>query len=229
MVLLNGTPGRQFYCKCGLRQGDPLSPLILVLAADLLQAAINDAFARNLIHLPFPSQHQNDYPIIQYADDTILVMPACTQQATTIKDILNDYATSIGLKITFHKSTLITMNCDLAKTQEIGKLPFTYLGLPLGTTRPTIVELMPLVCSMERRLTATLNMISYGGKLSLLNSVITSLIIFALCTLRLPTKNIELLDKIRRNCLWTKKLNKVINATPLPPGTWFADPRNAVA
>ena len=109
------------------------------------------------------------------------------------------------------------MNCDLAKTQDIanifgcviGKLPFTYLGLPLGTTRPTIVELMPLVCSMERRLPATLHMISYGGKLSLLNSVITSLVIFALCTLRLPTKIIELLDKIRRKCLWTKKIAQV--------------------
>lgn len=43
-VLLNGTPGRQFHCKKGVRQGDPLSPLIFVLAADLLQAAINDAF-----------------------------------------------------------------------------------------------------------------------------------------------------------------------------------------
>ena len=48
-------------------------------------------------------------------------------------------------------------------------------------------------------------MISYGGKLLLLNSVITSLIIFAICTLRLPTKIIEILDKIRRKCLWIKK------------------------
>ena len=44
-----------------------------------------------------------------------------------------------------------------------------------------------------------------GGKLSLLNSVITSLAIFALCTLWLPAKIIELIDKIRRKCLWTKK------------------------
>ena len=36
-VLLNGVPGRQFHCKSGVRQGDPLSPLIFVLAADLLQ------------------------------------------------------------------------------------------------------------------------------------------------------------------------------------------------
>ena len=43
-VLLNGVLGRQFLCNYGVRQGDPFSPLIFVLAANLLQAAINDAF-----------------------------------------------------------------------------------------------------------------------------------------------------------------------------------------
>lgn len=199
-----------------MRQGDPLSPLIFILAADLLQAAINDAFARNEIHLPFPARNQQDYPVIQYADDTILVLPACPRQALILKNILTDFATSIGLKINFHKSTIIPINCPTDRCNQlahifgcvVGKMPFTYLGLPLGTTRPTVLDLMPLVCMVERRLSATLNMISYGGKLSLLNSVITSLVIFALCTLRLPTKIIELLDKIRRKCLWTKKTDQ---------------------
>jgi hypothetical protein len=33
-VLLNGVQGRQFHCRSGVWQGDPLSPLIFVLAAD---------------------------------------------------------------------------------------------------------------------------------------------------------------------------------------------------
>ena len=212
-VLLNGVPGRQFHCKCGVRQGDPLSPLIFVLAADLLQAAINDSYRRNDPKLPFNRPNKSNYPVIQYADDTIMLLPACADQATLVKQILTDYATSIGLKINFHKSTLVPLNCDAATAQHIaqifgcviGKLPFTYLGLPMGTSKPTVQDLMPLVCGVERRLSSTLSMISYGGKLSLLNFVIMSLIIFALCTLKLPPKTIDLLDKIRRKALWTKK------------------------
>ena len=36
-ILLNGVPGKQFKCKRGVRQGDSLSPLLFVMAADLLQ------------------------------------------------------------------------------------------------------------------------------------------------------------------------------------------------
>lgn len=51
-VLLNGVPGKSFKCKRGVRQQDPLSPFLFVLAADLLQSIVNKAASQNLIKHP---------------------------------------------------------------------------------------------------------------------------------------------------------------------------------
>jgi hypothetical protein len=50
-VLLNGVPGKTFHCRRGVRQGDPLSPLLFVLAADLLQTVINNAKDQGLLNV----------------------------------------------------------------------------------------------------------------------------------------------------------------------------------
>jgi hypothetical protein len=42
-IMLNGVPGKTFHCKRGVHQGDPLSPLLFVLAPDLLQSMLNKA------------------------------------------------------------------------------------------------------------------------------------------------------------------------------------------
>ena len=75
-VLLNGVPGKVFHCRRGVRQGDPLSPLLFVLAADLLQSIINEAARRGLLNCPLASDFDQDFPIVQYASDTLLFMPA---------------------------------------------------------------------------------------------------------------------------------------------------------
>lgn len=73
-VLLNGVIGKDFKCKRGVKQGDPLSPLLFELVANLLQSIINDAYAQGFLSNPFPQNHDSYFPIIQYADDTLVVM-----------------------------------------------------------------------------------------------------------------------------------------------------------
>jgi hypothetical protein len=54
-VLLNGVPGRRFHCKRRVRQGDPLSPLLFILAVDLLQSIVNKASDCGILRLPLPN------------------------------------------------------------------------------------------------------------------------------------------------------------------------------
>lgn len=61
---------------------------------------------------------------------------------------------------------------------------------------------MPLVKRVERRLTCFTNMLSYGGRLQLVNSVMSSLPTFHMSTFLLPQGVITQLDKYRRHCLW---------------------------
>lgn len=52
-VLLNGVPDKNFHCKGGgVRQDDPLSPLLFVLAADLLQTILNRAMDQGILLSP---------------------------------------------------------------------------------------------------------------------------------------------------------------------------------
>jgi len=67
-VLLNGIPGKVFHCKRGVRQGDPFSPLLFVLSADLLQTVLNSATNDDFLSLPIPLPSDNEFPILQYAD-----------------------------------------------------------------------------------------------------------------------------------------------------------------
>jgi hypothetical protein len=77
-ILLNGVPGKVFYCRRGVQQGDPLSPpLLFVLAIDLLQSIVNSAMHNGVLSLPLPERCGPDFPIVQYADDTLLIMEAC--------------------------------------------------------------------------------------------------------------------------------------------------------
>ena len=55
-ALLNGILGKAFHCRRGLRQEDPLSPLLFVLTTDLLQSLVNNANAQGTLKLPLPKR-----------------------------------------------------------------------------------------------------------------------------------------------------------------------------
>jgi hypothetical protein len=59
-------------------------------------------------------------------------------------------------------------------------MPFTYLGLPMGTTKPTVTDLMPLVDRIERKVTTSTLLLSYAGKLAYVNAILSSIAMYTM-------------------------------------------------
>jgi hypothetical protein len=150
------------------------------------------------------------FPIIQYADNTLILMQADSVQLLCLKDVLHRYAISTGLQVSFSKSLIIPINVSdskmtyLAATLEchIRSLQFTYLGLPMGTTMPKLQDLTPTMDRIERRLTSCSSLLSYFGRLHMVNFVLTPTVTYAMCTIKLPLGVIENIDRVRKQCIW---------------------------
>lgn len=77
----------------------------------------------------------------------------------------------------FHKSCMMQILVNEEKLEilagtfgcNIGSMPFTYLGLLVGTTKPRIVEFAPLIDWVERRFPAITMFLNHGQRLTLIN------------------------------------------------------------
>jgi hypothetical protein len=88
-----------------------------------------------------------------------------------------------GLKVNYSKSFLVPINLDNDKVQhlanimgcQVGTLPFTYLGLPLGTTRYSVEEFSSLLTRIEKRMMGLNKLLSYQGRMTFVNSILSAL------------------------------------------------------
>lgn len=83
-----------------------------------------------------------------------VMMQVDVKQLFCCKAFLKSSAGFTGLKVNFHKSCLVPINVPSHKLPLLtrvfrclgGQLPFTYLGIPLRTTKPPVKVYVPLIC-----------------------------------------------------------------------------------
>jgi hypothetical protein len=56
---------------------------------------------------------------LQYADDTLLIMPADPNHLNSLKDILTLVSASTGLQVNYQKTTLVPINIDNEQAQSL--------------------------------------------------------------------------------------------------------------
>lgn len=105
-LLLSGKKVSSFRPKRGLRQGDPLSPYMFIIVADVLSKMINKAVANGQI---IGTKLARGFPMLThclFADDSIFFLRVDSGNCRRFADIMNDYCLASGQMINFDKSCL---------------------------------------------------------------------------------------------------------------------------
>ncbi|XP_020262425.1 probable tocopherol O-methyltransferase, chloroplastic [Asparagus officinalis] len=106
VVLVNGSPSAFFQCHRGLKQGDPLSPLLFLLIVDVLTKMISSsALSGDLSDLNLKGE-LNHIRTLQFADDTLIFCKATRRDIHTLKIILRIFGLTSGLSMNQAKSHL---------------------------------------------------------------------------------------------------------------------------
>jgi hypothetical protein len=103
-IRVNNKIGHYFQTKKGLRQGDLLSPILFNIVADMLAILIARAKEDGQVSGLIPHLVDGGVSILQYADDTIILIEHDIEKALSMKLVLCIFEQLSGLKINFHKS-----------------------------------------------------------------------------------------------------------------------------
>ena len=131
-ILINGSPKGYFRASNGLRQGDPLSPQLFIVATHILNRMIALAVENQLIvGIQYPNNRPN-VTNIQYANDTLIFLVPSEEYVINLKRILCCFQTCSGLKINFNKSSITGVGVsDDQLNQFSGILDCNVLPLPI--------------------------------------------------------------------------------------------------
>jgi hypothetical protein len=139
-------------------------------------------------------------------------MPTEESQLFNLKCILGAFSVSTGLKVNFSKSSIVPINVKHGKMEsltsvldcQVGNMSFTYLGLPLGTTKRLVDDFLSLLNRIERRMMGISSLLTYAGRLIMVNSVLSTLPTYYLGTLKMSITVIHQIDRYRKHYLWDR-------------------------
>jgi len=211
-VLVNGCPTDEFPIERGLRQGGPLSPFLFLLVAEGLNILM-PAVVRAQLFNGYSVGLGGDVTLthLQFADDTLLLGTKSWLNVRTMRAVLLLFEDVSGLKVNFNKSMLTGVNISdswLSEAASVinchrGTIPFVYLGLPIGGDSRKLSFWKPVVDRIVTRLASwNNNLLSSGGRLVLLKSVMSSLPVYFLSFFKAPAGIISSIESIFKSFFW---------------------------
>jgi hypothetical protein len=196
-VLVNGTPSGFFSSSRGIRQGDPLSPLLFVIVMEAFSKLFSIYVQMGFLSgfsVGSRSTEVINVSHLLFADDTLVFCGASPDHLLYLRMLLLFFEAVSGLKINLDKSVLVVVGIvdnmdDLAGILSCGasSLPLKYLGLPLGAPFKAKSSWDEIVEKIERRLASWKRLyLSKGGRVTLIKSTLSNLPTYFLSLFPIP-------------------------------------------
>ncbi|KAL9227684.1 hypothetical protein vseg_003343 [Gypsophila vaccaria] len=209
-LVVNGDSFGFFKGKRGIRQGDPLSPLLFTICMDYLTRTLK--YAANKCEFRFHPMCKDLRLInLMFADDVLMFCKGDAASMMTLLKAFTLFSKTSGLTASKHKSAVYfggvqeDLRYDILRVSGLteGTLPFKYLGLPIQTTRLRKKDCASLIDKICHRIhMINPKHISYAGRLVMVKAVLSSLHSYWASTFILPKGVLERIETICRNFLW---------------------------
>ena len=210
-VIVNGSPSKEFNVPKGVRQGDPLSPFLFIIAMEGLNVAMKAAQDKGLYKGVSIPNCDHTLSHLFYADDTLFFGDWSKENIRNLARILRCFHLASGLKVNFTKSKVFGIGVNLEETMDwagilgcvSGSLPFHYLGVLVGANMNRTKNWQPIIDRFQSKLSSWKSKtLSFGGRLTLIKSVMGNLPNYFFSLFKAPQGVIDKLESIRRRFLW---------------------------
>ncbi|KAH9750075.1 reverse transcriptase domain-containing protein [Citrus sinensis] len=210
-VLVSGAIHGYFQSERGLRQGDPISPCLFIIAAEFLSRGLAHLYSR-YPSIRYRSAAPTDISHLSFADDIVIFANGSRCSLQRVMDFLRHYQAVSGQLISRTKSSFYIGNPASASCRTIvhsvtgfqwRQLPFIYLGCPIFTGCLKISYFDGMVRKVRERISGWANrLLSFGGKLILIRHVLSALPLHLFHVLRPPSTVIQSLERLFTRFLW---------------------------